>query len=280
MRALIPLCIVSVLIATTTRVAAFAPPSTSIKTSSVPYARALTAIRVSNDDELRPETSFGAEAVPEGQRPVNEYLDLLRQPLFGWASEESGNKGLLIRLLAVYGVVFAAVCYPISGATFTQEGYMLQKIAASNVGALLLMLLLMVRLYSGWGYVGARLRSKNIEYEETGWYDGDIEEKTEEEKKRDLFLYQSNVQPVEDRLKTFTLYIGGLWVAACISFNIALSTKPVFDEYDPAMLERLRYDDKLAGVAAQQSYGKPTYCDSRYYRAVAGGQGKIYVSSC
>ena len=165
---------------------------------------------------------------------------------------------------------------------------MIQKIAASNVGALLLMLLLMVRLYSGWGYVGARLKSKTIEFEETGWYDGDIQVKTEEEQKRDQFLYQSNVKPVEDRLKIFTLGIGGLWLAACISLNVSLSMKPMFDEYDPAMLERLRYDEKLAGVAAEQSYGKPTYCDSRYYRAVAGGApGKIaecnnnvYVSLC
>lgn len=172
-------------------------------------------------------------------------------------------------------------CYPISGATFTQEGYLIQKIASSNVGALLLMLLLMVRLYSGWGYVGARLKSKTIEFEETGWYDGDIEEKTEEEQKRDQFLYQSNVKPVEDRLKIFTLAIGGLLLAACVSLNVSLSMKPLFDEYDPGMLERLRYDEKLAGVAAEQSYGKPTYCDSRYYRAVAGGApGEIAECSC
>lgn len=275
MRASIPLLVLSSLLTTSSSVAAFAPAGSSIARTKSILQRTPTVVRVSNDDELVPETSFGAEAVPEGQRPVNEYLDLLRQPLFGWASEESGNKGLLIRLLAVYGVVFAAVCYPISGATFTQEGFLLQKIAASNVGALLLLLVLMVRLYSGWGYVGARLQSKNIEFEETGWYDGDVEEKTEEEKKRDQFLYQSNVKPVEDRLKMFTLAIGGLWVASCICFNVALAAKPVFDEYDPAMLERLRYDEKLAGVAAEQSYGKPTYCDSRYYRAVAGGQGKF-----
>lgn len=261
------------LLGTVARVAAFTTPLVS---NLKPFK---TAVHISNDDadKISPETSFGADAVPEGQRPVNEYLDLLRQPLFGWASEDVGSKGLLIRLLAVYGLVFVAVCYPISGATFTQEGYLLQKIAASNVGALLLLLVLMVRLYSGWGYVGSRLKSNMIEFEETGWYDGDIEEKTEEEKRRDKFLYQTNVKPVEDRLKTFTLTIGGLWIAACVSFNVALSVKPVFNEYDPSMLERLRYDEKLAGVAAEQSYGKPTYCDSRYYRAVAGGQGEIVV---
>lgn len=273
MRASIGIWLLS-LLTTGATVDAFAPAGSSVafaaKSSSY---RSNTVIRVSREDELVPETSFGAEAVPEQQRPVNEYLDLLRQPMFGWASEETGSKGLLIRLLAVYGVVFTAVCYPISGATFTQEGYLLQKITSSNVGALLFLLVLMVRLYSGWGYVGARLQSKNIEFEETGWYDGDIEEKTEEEKQRDKFLYQSNVKPVEDRLKMFTLAIGGLWVASCICFNVALSAKPVFDEYDPAMLEQLRFNDDLAGKAAEQSYGKPTYCDNRYYRAVAGGSG-------
>jgi hypothetical protein len=258
---------------TTRSVASFAPTGSSVVAKESIRNRRNTFLRVSNDDDLIPETSFGAEAVPDDFIPVNEYLNLLRQPMFGWASEETGSKGFLIRLVAVYGVVFGAICYPISGATFTQEGYLLQKIAASNVGALLLLFVLMVRLYSGWGYVAQRLQSKNIEYEETGWYDGDVEEKTEEEKQRDKFLYQSSVKPVEDRLKAFSLAIGGLFVASCICFNVAISAKPVFDEYDPAMLEQLRFDDNLAGKAAEQSFGKPTYCDNRYYRAVAGGSG-------
>lgn len=51
-----------------------------------------------NDDNdmerLVPETAFGAEIVPEGQRPVNEYLEMKNAPLFGWASEETGSKGV------------------------------------------------------------------------------------------------------------------------------------------------------------------------------------------
>ncbi|KAI2511993.1 Protein of unknown function (DUF1230) [Fragilaria crotonensis] len=229
------------------------------------------------DDDMKrllPETSFGAEAVPEGQRPVNEYLDLIRAPLFGWASEDVGNKGLLTRLVTVYVASFAAVCYPISGATFTQEGYMVQKLAASNVGAMTLVIFLLLRLYTGWGYVGSRLKSKVVEYEETGWYDGDVELKSEPEKQRDMFLYTSNVKPVEDRLKLFSAAAAVFWIVSCVGLNAAVSAKPVFNEYDPKLLEKLQYDDKLAGVAADQSFSRPTYCDSRYYRAVAnGGQG-------
>ena len=116
-----------------------------------------------------------------------------------------------------------------------------------------------------------RLQSKVIEYEETGWYDGDFEEKSEAEKARDLFLYRSNVKPVEERLKKFSLIVGGVWLASCLALNVATSEKPIFDQYDPKMLEKLAYDDKVAEVVQRQSSGRPTYCESRYYRAVAGG---------
>jgi hypothetical protein len=57
----------------------------------------------------RPTTSFGADAVPEAQRPANEYLDLRNQPLFNWASQEAGSSGLAIRLSILYAVTFAAM---------------------------------------------------------------------------------------------------------------------------------------------------------------------------
>jgi len=181
-------------------------------------------------DSYIPQTSFGSEAVPEGQRPVNEYLDVLRQPLFDWACLESGSKGLLTRLAILYAAVFGVICYPIAGATFTQSGYLLQKLVASNLGAMVLILFLLLRLYSGWGYVGSRLTSKVIEYEETGWYDGNVERKTETERKRDKFLFDSKVKPVVDRLKVFTLLTTGLCVASFIALNAAMSQKPLFDQ--------------------------------------------------
>jgi hypothetical protein len=45
-------------------------------------------------EDFVPETSFGAEVVPEGQRPVNEYLEMRRSPLFEWASNEVGTNGV------------------------------------------------------------------------------------------------------------------------------------------------------------------------------------------
>lgn len=171
--------------------------------------------------------------------------------------------------------------FPIAGATFTQDGYLIQKIAASNVGSLGFVLVVLLRIYSGWGYVGSRLQSKVIEYEETGWYDGNFEPKTDAEYKRDQFLYQNDVKPAVDRAKVVTLAVASLWVASCIGLNAAGSMKPRFDEYNPTVLERVRYDETFAAEAAKASGGRPTYCDNRYYRAVAnGGQGKQHNVLC
>lgn len=231
-------------------------------------------IRTTNNARRKQETTFGAENVPVEQRPSNEYLNLIQQPTYGWASQDSGDLGLVLRLGVLYAAFYFLVCYPISGATYMEDGYFVQKVTSANVGAISVVFVLVLRLYSGWGYIGSRLQSKVIEYEETGWYDGDFEQKSDAEKARDLFLYRSDVQPVEDRLKKFSLIVGAAWVASIVALNIATSEKPVFNQYDAKMLEKLSYDDKIASVVQQQSNGKPSYCESRYYRAVAnGGQG-------
>ena len=53
-----------------------------------------TGLYANEREDFLPETSFGAEVVPEGQRPVNEYLEMRRAPLFDWASNERGTGGV------------------------------------------------------------------------------------------------------------------------------------------------------------------------------------------
>lgn len=88
-------------------------------TSSAPCSAAviLAASRDDPVEPLVPKTSFGSEAVPEEQRPVNEYLNVLEQPMFDWASNDRGAKGLATRLAIVYTVAYALVCFPIAGAS-------------------------------------------------------------------------------------------------------------------------------------------------------------------
>ena len=83
-----------------------------------------------------------------------------------------------------------------------------------------------------------------------------------------------SVKPIVDRLKAAGLGLAAVWLASVVAFQASASYKPIFEQYDPKVLERLRYDEKLADESAMNSGGRPTYCDNRYYRAVAnGGQG-------
>lgn len=61
--------------------------------------------------------------------------------------------------------------------------------------------LVVLRMYLGWAYVGNRLLSATVEYEETGWYDGQIWVKTAEVLARDRLLGSFQVKPALNRLK-------------------------------------------------------------------------------
>ena len=64
-------------------------------------------------------------------------------------------------------------------------------------------------------------------------------------------------------------------MSSCLLFNVATSGNPIYTQYDPSMLEKLQYDDQLAGIVSRESNGRQTYYENRYYRAIAnGGQGE------
>ena len=52
------------------------------------------ALLANEKEDYLPEVSFGSEVVPDGQRPVNEYQDMMNAPLFGWGSNEVGVQGV------------------------------------------------------------------------------------------------------------------------------------------------------------------------------------------
>ena len=65
----------------------------------------------------------------------------------------------------------------------------------------MLPLLLLSRQWLSWIYIYKRLNSENIEYEESGWYDGQIWEKPIEWRAKDLLISQYQVKPILSHLK-------------------------------------------------------------------------------
>lgn len=102
-------------------------------------------------------------------------------------------------------------------------------VAAASSGVVVVTLVV-VRMYLGWAYVGNRLLSATVEYEETGWYDGQVWVKTAEILARDRLLGSFSVKPVLSRLKN-TLVVLAVSLCTCAVLLTNLESKFSNDVY-------------------------------------------------
>ncbi|KAJ9531431.1 hypothetical protein V8C86DRAFT_2471765 [Haematococcus lacustris] len=228
-------------------------------------------------------------AVPQDQRPANELKQLKEAQLYSWATLPEA--AYLQRLALIFLFFFAFVGGPISYQTFDPLAQPLLWGLSATVGSLVIVAIAVVRIYLGWSYVGDRLMSAAVEYEESGWYDGEVFVKPPELLTRDRLLGMYEVKPVMAKLRT-TLIGSGLALALCASAlagAISSSTdadgmygrgagKPrvtsdglIFSS-KVSDLSQLKEDDELAAAEAASLGGMPGYCADRVLRAAAGGQ--------
>ncbi|MEB3291691.1 MAG: CGLD27 family protein [Synechococcales bacterium] len=147
--------------------------------------------------------------VPMEQRPVNEFRELSESWFFKWATVQGWS---FIKPLAIACCMSAFVSVPVAAASFPFHKYPLQCILVSSAGACLIPFLLLVRLYLGWNYVRSRLLDTKIFYEESGWYDGQIWEKTPDFLDQDRLIVTYEVQPILNRLQQVLVFAGGIWL--------------------------------------------------------------------
>uniref|UniRef100_A0A7N1A853 Uncharacterized protein n=1 Tax=Kalanchoe fedtschenkoi TaxID=63787 RepID=A0A7N1A853_KALFE len=158
--------------------------------------------------------------VPFDQQPINEYQNLSTSFPFNWAS---GDLLEYCSRLFVTGAAFALlVGVPVAwfGAVGPDSEPVRRILGAASSGVLAVTLAV-VRMYLGWAYVGNRLLSATVEYEETGWYDGQIWVKTAEVLARDRLLGSYSVKPVLSRLKlTLVALAASLFTCVVILVNM------------------------------------------------------------
>ncbi|KAL9340817.1 hypothetical protein Peur_067036 [Populus x canadensis] len=272
------------------------------------YHRAQKLLPVVSVKALKDDTNGGTSSfpgrswepgleieVPFEQRPVNEYSSLKEGPLYSWG--ELGPGPFLLRLGGLWLVTFTVLGVPIAAATFNPSREPLRFVLAAGTGTLFLVSLIILRIYLGWSYVGDRLLSAVIPYEESGWYDGQMWVKPTEVLARDRLLGSYKVKPVIKMLKQTLVGTGALLVTAVMLFIFATPVEDFFQttfatkenpsidtasgkntKYNVRKEELLRLpveviaDDDLAAAAAKAAGGRPVYCRDRYYRALAGGQ--------
>ncbi|KAF5197905.1 Conserved in the green lineage and diatoms 27 protein [Thalictrum thalictroides] len=227
--------------------------------------------------------------VPFEQRPVNEYSSLKDGPLYSWGELSPGQ--FFVRIGGLWLVTFTVLGIPIAAASFNPSREPLRFLLAAGTGTLFLVALVVLRIYLGWSYVGDRLLSAVIPYEETGWYDGQMWVKPPEVLARDRLLGSYKVKPVIKLLKQTLVGTGGLLVTAALLFIFASPVENLFQnifsnvptstssaksnirkEELLTLPKEVVGDDDLAAAAAEAADGRPVYCRDRYYRALAGGQ--------
>lgn len=224
--------------------------------------------------------------VPFEQRPVNEYSSLKESTLYSWA--ELGPRTLFVRLGGLWLVTFTVIAAPVAAASFNPSKDPLKFLLAAGIGTFLLVALVVLRIYLGWSYVGNRLLSAVIPYEETGWYDGQMWVKPPEVLARDRLLGSYKVKPVIQMLKQTLVGTGALLFTAVALFAFSapvedflhslsngndMKTKSSLSKEQLLRLPaEVINDDDLAAAAAEAADGRPVYCRDRFYSALAGGQ--------
>ncbi|PWA53557.1 hypothetical protein CTI12_AA443450 [Artemisia annua] len=174
------------------------------------------------NNQTPPETNC---PVPQDQQPINEYQSLSTSSPFSWAS---GDFVEYCSKLVVIGIGFGLfVGLPVSWYGSVGVGWELgQRVLGGVCSGLFVVTGVVVRMYLGWAYVGNRLLSATVEYEETGWYDGQLWVKTAEVLARDRLLGSFTVKPVLNRLKNTLVTLAiSLFVSIALLINTESSQK-------------------------------------------------------
>ena len=112
--------------------------------------------------------------VPPEQRPLEEFQQLSTSWFFSWPV---GDEPFLARSLAISWIMVLPVCLLVASGSWALKQDPPRLIVAGAVSALVLPLFLLMRQWLGWTYVMKRLLSESVDYEESGWYDGQTWEK-------------------------------------------------------------------------------------------------------
>jgi hypothetical protein len=130
--------------------------------------------------------------VPREQQPTNEFIELSKSKIFSWAKTK---KSLIIILIKFWVVAFILFLVISSGSVYFKSS-LLRYFLISFFSSLSIPLLISIRLYLGWNHVFYRLISEKVEYEESGWYDGQVWEKPLVLKEKESLIASIEVKPI------------------------------------------------------------------------------------
>ena len=130
--------------------------------------------------------------VPREQQPTNEFIELSKSKIFSWPK----TKKSLIFILAKFWLGTFVLFLVISSGSVYFQNSLLKYILLSFFSSLSIPLLITIRLYLGWNHIFKRLSSEKVEYEESGWYDGQVWEKPLGLREKEILIASIEVKPI------------------------------------------------------------------------------------
>ena len=153
--------------------------------------------------------------VPREQQPTNEFIELSKSKIFSWPKTK---KSLLFVLLKFWLGAFVLFLVISSGSIYFKKS-LLRYILLSFFSSLSIPLLVSIRLYLGWNHIFKRLTSEKVEYEESGWYDGQVWEKPLVLKEKESLIALIEVKPILKNLIQIFSIIAVLALSGILIFQ-------------------------------------------------------------
>ena len=153
--------------------------------------------------------------VPREQQPTNEFIELSKSKIFSWPKTK---KSLILILIKFWVGAFILFLVISSGSVYFKTS-LLKYILLSFFSSLSIPLLISLRLYLGWNHIFKRLTSEKVEYEESGWYDGQIWEKPLVLKEKESLIALLEVKPILKNLIQIFSIISVLALSGILIFQ-------------------------------------------------------------
>jgi hypothetical protein len=153
--------------------------------------------------------------VPLEQQPTNEFIELSKSVIFSWPKTK---KSLIIVLFKFWIGTFILFLVISSGSIYFKKS-ILKYILLSFFSSLSIPFLISLRLYLGWNHVFKRLNSESVEYEESGWYDGQVWVKPLVLKERESLIASNEVKPILKNLIQISSIISVLALSGILFFQ-------------------------------------------------------------
>jgi len=153
--------------------------------------------------------------VPREQQPTNEFIELSKSKIFSWPKTK---KSLILILIKFWLGAFVLFLIISSGSVYFKSS-LFKYILLSFFSSLSIPLLISIRLYLGWNHIFKRLTSEKVEYEESGWYDGQVWIKPLVLKEKESLIASIEVKPILKNLIQILSIISVLALSGILVFQ-------------------------------------------------------------